>query len=74
MSISRLVAQSELVSWLTAPVICSLIVPLMIVDAWVNLYQAICFRAYRIERVRRADYILLDRNHLAYLNHVEAPK
>ena len=40
---------------LTAPVIYSLIVPMMLVDAWVSLYQAICFRAYRIPRVKRSD-------------------
>lgn len=71
-SVGRFVADSEFVSWLTAPVIYSLIVPLVVVDLWVSLYQAICFRAYRIERVRRSDFILLDRRHLAYLNRVEA--
>lgn len=71
-SAARFVAESEFVSWLTAPVIYSLIVPLVVVDLWVSLYQAICFRAYRIQRVRRSDFILLDRRHLAYLNRVEA--
>lgn len=71
-SVRRFVADSEFVSWLTAPVIYSLIVPLVVVDLWVSLYQAICFRAYRIQRVRRSDFILLDRRHLAYLNRVEA--
>lgn len=71
-SAARFVAEPEAVSWLTAPVIYSLIVPLVIVDLWVSLYQAICFRAYRIERVRRSDFILFDRRHLAYLNRVEA--
>ncbi|WP_206542384.1 hypothetical protein [Sphingomonas sanguinis] len=71
-SAARFVAESEAVSWLTAPVIYSLIVPLVIVDLWVSLYQAICFRAYRIERVRRSDFILFDRRHLACLNRVEA--
>ena len=33
--------------------------------------QAICFRSYRIPRVRRMDYIRLDRSQLAYLNWVE---
>jgi len=57
---------------LTAPVIYSLIVPLLIVDAWVSAYQAICFRAYRIPRVKRADYIAFDRSHLSYLNVIES--
>ncbi|RYE40873.1 MAG: hypothetical protein EOP21_09245, partial [Hyphomicrobiales bacterium] len=39
---------------------------------WATMYQAICFRAYRIPPVRRADHIFQDRNQLAYLNWVEA--
>ncbi len=56
---------------LTAPVIYSLIVPLVIVDLWVSAYQAICFRAYGIPRVARADYIAFDRGRLTYLNVIE---
>lgn len=56
----------------TTPVIYSLAIPLLIVDVWGSLYQAICFRAYRIPRVRRANYIVFDRQHLAYLNWIEA--
>ena len=48
------------------------IVPLALLDLWASLYQAICFRAYHIPRVRRADYIALDRGRLAYLNWIEA--
>ncbi len=57
---------------LSAPVIYSLIVPLAIVDGWVSAYQAICFRVYGIARVRRRDYIALDRGKLKYLNVIEA--
>ena len=56
---------------LTAPVIYSLIVPLVIVDLWVSAYQAICFRVYGIPRVNRRDYIAFDRGRLTYLNIVE---
>ena len=62
-------------SWavvLTAPVIYSLIVPMVIVDLWVGAYQAICFRAYGIPRVKRSDYIAFDRGRLSYLNVIEA--
>jgi hypothetical protein len=55
----------------TAPVVYSLIVPVALLDLWVTLYQAICFRAYGIARVRRSAYIIIDRHHLAYLNGVE---
>jgi len=57
---------------LTAPVIYSLIIPLLAIDGWASLYQAICFRAYRIPRVRRGDFIAFDRRHLAYLNLIQA--
>ena len=38
---------------LTAPVIYALIVPLVLLDIFVSLYQAICFPVYGIEKVRR---------------------
>jgi hypothetical protein len=56
---------------LTAPVIYSLIVPIALVDIWVMAYQAICFPAYKIPKVRRRDYLIFDRHHLAYLNIIE---
>ncbi len=69
---SRFVAESSFGATVTAPVIYSLIVPLILVDIRVSLYQEICFRAYGNFRVRRADYVVLDRQYLAYLNWIEA--
>ncbi len=57
---------------LTAPVIYSFVIPILLLDAWASLYQAICFRAYRIPRVRRSDHVVFDRGPLAYLNWIEA--
>jgi hypothetical protein len=56
---------------LTAPVIYAMIVPLVLLDLFVSLYQAICFPVYRIPKVRRGDYIIFDRHYLAYLNAIE---
>lgn len=56
---------------LTGPIIYSMIVPLLILDLFVSVYQATCFPIYRIAKVRRADYIVLDRHHLLYLNWIE---
>jgi hypothetical protein len=56
---------------LTAPVIYSLIVPIVLLDLWVMAYQAICFPVYKIPKVRRRDYLVFDRHHLAYLNIIE---
>jgi len=70
--VAAFLAQSSLLTVVTAPVIYSMIVPLMILGLWVTIYQAICFRVYGIAGVRRADYIALDRGRLAYLNWIEA--
>lgn len=56
---------------LTAPVIYALIVPLVLLDLAVMLYQAVCFPVYGIPKVRRSDYFAFDRAHLAYLNAIE---
>lgn len=56
---------------ITGPVIYSMIVPLLILDLSVSLYQAVCFPIYRVAKVRRSDYIVLDRQHLEYLNGIE---
>ncbi len=56
---------------LTAPVIYAGIVPFALLDLFVTVYQRICFPAYGIERVRRADYLIFDRHHLGYLNAIE---
>ncbi len=56
---------------LTAPAIYSLIVPLVLLDLFVSFYQAVCFPAYGIAKVRRRDYLVFDRHHLAYLNALE---
>lgn len=55
----------------TAPVIYVMIVPLVLLDLGVTLYQFLCFGAYRIPRVKRADYFVFDRGQLAYLNAIE---
>lgn len=56
---------------LTAPVIYSVIFPLALLDLFVSMYQWICFPVYGIPKVKRGDYIALDRDQLAYLNTIE---
>lgn len=56
---------------LTAPIIYSMIVPMVLLDLTVTFYQWLCFPVYGIARVRRGDYIVFDRNNLAYLNWFE---
>ena len=56
---------------LSAPFIYALIIPLLLLDLFVSLYQAVCFPIYKIEKVHRHDFISFDRHHLAYLNLIE---
>ncbi len=56
---------------LSAPLVYALFVPIALIDFSVTLYQQICFRIYRIPRVHRSDYLILDRGQLAYLNAIE---
>jgi hypothetical protein len=70
-SLGRYILNARPLVALTAPFIYGLIVPLVLLDLSVMLYQAICFRAYGIKRVRRRDYLVFDRHHLAYLNGLE---
>ncbi len=61
-------------SWrhlLSAPVIYVMIVPLLLLDLGVTLYQMLCFPLYRIPKVKRRDYFSFDREQLAYLNLLE---
>jgi hypothetical protein len=72
MGVATFLARSSLGAILTAPVIYSMFIPMFVIDAWASLYQAICFRVYRIPRVRRSEFVIIDREHLAYLNFIEA--
>lgn len=53
---------------LSAPFIYAMFLPLALLDISLFIYQQICFRAYRIPRVKRGDYVVIDRHMLAYLN------
>lgn len=55
----------------SAPLIYSMVIPLLVLDVSLTLYQQVCFRIYGIPRVRRDEYLVIDRHHLGYLNAVE---
>lgn len=56
---------------LTVPIIWGALIPAALLDAFVWLYQLTCFPVYGIPRVRRKDYIVIDRHELEYLNGLE---
>ncbi|WP_430459545.1 hypothetical protein ACQUQU_10045 [Thalassolituus sp. LLYu03] len=49
------------------PAIYGLIIPVVIVDLFVTAYQTVCFPAYKIPKVKRSEYLALDRRKLQYL-------
>ena len=58
-------------NYFTMPIIYGLAIPLLFLDLCISFYQLTCFPVYRISKVRRADYLVLDHQHLAYLNIIE---
>lgn len=63
--------KANLLNILTAPIIYATVFPMLLLDLGITLYQTICFPCYGIPRVRRRDYLVFDRTHLAYLNWIE---
>ena len=70
-SIPRWLRSSLLRNIVSSPFIYSMVIPIAIMDITVTLYQHICFRLYRIARVERSKYIVMDRHQLSYLNGIE---
>jgi hypothetical protein len=70
-SIPAYVREGSVLSLLTAPIIYSLLMPLVLLDIWVTIYQSICFPIYGVARVPRRRYFAIDRHKLAYLNAIE---
>ncbi len=56
---------------LTVPIIWVALIPAVFLDLFVFAYQLICFPIYGIPRVKRGDYVVVDRHHLQYLNWLE---
>ncbi len=56
---------------LSAPVIYAMIVPTVLMDLGLTIYQTICFPLYGIPKVKRSEHIILDRHYLKYLNCLE---
>ncbi|MDE3010275.1 MAG: hypothetical protein KGI67_05245 [Pseudomonadota bacterium] len=56
---------------LTAPILYTGVIPFVLMDLFVTLYQRLCFPIYGIPRVRRRDYLVFDRAELPYLNAIE---
>ncbi len=65
------IRDSQFMILLTSPVIWACLIPVALLDVVLTVYQVTCFPVYGIPRVRRGEYVILDRRHLAYLNWME---
>ena len=70
-SIPSYLVHSRPFNLLAVPVIYSMIVPIVVLDVWISLYQFLCFPLFGINKAKRSDYIVIDRHKLAYLNGIE---
>jgi hypothetical protein len=62
---------ASLLNLITFPIIWLCLPPALLLDLFVSLYHGICFPIYGIPKVARGDYIVVDRQSLAYLNIIE---
>ncbi len=53
---------------ISAPFIYMMIVPFLFFDIFLEIYHRVCFTLYGIPKVKRSNYIVIDRHKLAYLN------
>ncbi len=61
----------RLLVMLSSPLIYVCVIPFLILDLAVAIYQAVCFPIYGVPKVRRSDYLVFDRGGLRYLNAIE---
>lgn len=52
----------------TMPVIWACLIPALLLDLTISIYQTVCFPVYGIPKVQRSDYVVIDRHNLSYLN------
>jgi len=70
-TIHKYIWNASLLNILTVPVIWFGLVPAVFLDLVASVYQLICFPIYNIPKVKRTDYIIIDRHALGYLNAIE---
>ncbi|WP_122893737.1 hypothetical protein [Arcobacter peruensis] len=68
---SKFFARTKISYLITMPFIAMMIIPAIIADIFASIYQAINFPVYKIPKVKRSKYIIIDRHHLSHLNFME---
>ena len=57
--------------FIAAPIIYIMIIPSVIIDITLFIYQQIIFRVFKFKFIKRSDYIIFDHQYLGYLNPIE---
>ena len=70
-SLARYVRDSNFFNALTSPIIWVVLLPVILLHLTASVFQWICFPIYGIPKVRRRDYVVMDRRVLSYLNPLE---
>ena len=70
-SLARYLLEARWLNIITAPMIWFCVVPILFMDVVAEAYQFVCFPIYGIPKVRRQDYVVMDRGRLLYLNSME---
>lgn len=70
-TLSDYVYDSGIMITLTIPLAWAALLPAIFLDSIVSIYQAVCFPIYGIPRVKRSEYVVIDRHSLQYLNWLE---
>lgn len=70
-SLWRYLRTSRFFVGLTAPFIYGCIIPFVLIDIFISIFQFVAFPIYDVPKVRRGDYIVFDRGRLCYLNLLE---
>ncbi len=56
---------------LASPLVYGMIIPAILFDIILFIYQQVVFRIFKFKFIKRSDYILFDRQYLGYLNSIE---
>jgi hypothetical protein len=56
---------------LSSPIIYAMVIPAVIFDLVLFIYQQVIFRIYKFKFIKRSDYIIYDHQYLGYLNSIE---
>jgi hypothetical protein len=67
----RFLYDSQILTIVSGFFLWSMIIPIVLLDLMVSVYQFVCFPIYKLPKVIRGDYLLFDRRRLSYLNLIE---